>query len=289
MARADTKIVLIAGKQSHGPGDHEFRAGCLLLQKCLNAQPGIASVVYSNGWPHEPNAFDGADAVFIYADGGAKHPALEGDHPEILGELIKKGVGFACGHYGIEVPKEKGGQLFLKWLGGYYEHEFSVNPMWTPEFVTFPKHPITSGVKPFSALDEWYFNLRFAHEEHEYDASLEGVAKSPARRFTPILVAKPGDQVRKGPYVYPKGPYDHIVANSGREEVMMWAYERPDRGRSFGFTGGHRHVNWGNENFRKVVLNALLWIAKAEVPADGVQSTVSPEELKQNLDPKGKK
>src|SRR6266404_339792 len=40
---AEKKIVLIAGKPSHGPGDHEFRAGCLLLQKCLNQVPGITS------------------------------------------------------------------------------------------------------------------------------------------------------------------------------------------------------------------------------------------------------
>jgi len=47
------------------------------------------------------------------------------------------------------------------------------------------------------------------------------------------------------------------------------------------------HTNWGNENFRKVVLNALLWSAKAEVPAEGVQFSVTFEELKENLDVKG--
>jgi hypothetical protein len=53
-----------------------------------------------------------------------------------------------------------------------------------------------------------------------------------------------------------------------------------------GFTGGHAHKNWGNDNFRKLILNALLWTAKMEVPAEGVQSSVSEEELKANLDPK---
>ena len=43
-------------------------------------------------------------------------------------------------------------------------------------------------------------------------------------------------------------------------------------------------MNWGNENFRKVVLNGLLWIAKAEVPKNGVQSSVTEEELKKNWD-----
>ena len=43
-----------------------------------------------------------------------------------------------------------------------------------------------------------------------------------------------------------------------------------------------------SDDFRKVVLNALLWIAKTDVPADGVASTVTPEDLKSNLDPKKK-
>lgn len=286
---ADKRIVLIAGKPSHGPGDHEFRAGSLLLKKCLDSQAGITALVYSNGWPHEADALQKADAIFIYADGGAGHPALQKDHPEILTELMKKGIGFGCGHYGVEVPKTNGGRLFLEWLGGYYEHAFSVNPMWTPEFRSFPNHPIANGVKPFSARDEWYFNLRFEHEIHEYDASKGGVAKSSLKRFTPILVARPSAEVRKGPYVYPKGPYEHIVEATGRDETMMWAYERRNGGRSFGFTGGHRHVNWGDENFRKVVLNALLWIAKADVPANGVECSITSDDLQQNLDPKGKK
>jgi hypothetical protein len=77
------------------------------------------------------------------------------------------------------------------------------------------------------------------------------------------------------------------VAASGREEAMMWAVERPDGGRGFGFTGGHFHVNWSEENFRRVILNALLWISKVDVPAGGVQSArVMDEELIENLDPK---
>jgi hypothetical protein len=271
LGAADKKIVLLAGKQSHGPGDHEFRAGSLLLKKCLDQVPGISTVVHSNGWPAEASAFDGAAAVLIYADGGGGHPAIQGERMKLIDGLAKKGVGIGCAHYGVEVPKGDPGNAMLDWIGGYYEHLFSCNPMWSPDFKSFPEHPVARGVKPFSVNDEWYFNLRFRPE-------LKGV--------TPILVAKCPDEVRKGPYVYPKGPYPHIVEASGRDEVMMWVAERPDGGRGFGFTGGHRHVNWGNENFRKVVLNALLWIAKAEVPANGVQCEISADELKQNLDPK---
>ena len=34
LAAADKSIVLIAGTPSHAPGDHEFRAGSILLAGC---------------------------------------------------------------------------------------------------------------------------------------------------------------------------------------------------------------------------------------------------------------
>ena len=267
---ADKRIVLIAGKPSHRPGDHEFRAGCILLNKWLNKASDIKSEMYDMGWPKSDTVFKGADAVFIFADGGGRHPAIQQKRAQLLNALVKKGVGIGCAHYGVEVPAGDTGKTMQNWIGGYYEHKFSVNPMWSPDFQKFPKHPISNGVKPFKVLDEWYFNMRFR---------TDGVGK-----ITPILAAKPGKDVRDGPYVYPKGPYKHIVDGVGRAETMMWAYDRPDGGRGFGFTGGHKHINWGNENFRKVVLNGLLWIAKAEVPKNGVQSSVTEEELKKNWD-----
>jgi hypothetical protein len=37
---------------------------------------------------------------------------------------------------------------------------------------------------------------------------------------------------------------------------------------------------------RKVVLNAMLWITKIEVPENGVESKVTEEDMAANLDPK---
>ena len=48
LAAADKSIVLIAGTPSHAPGDHEFRAGSILLAGCLNRIPGIHATVVSN-------------------------------------------------------------------------------------------------------------------------------------------------------------------------------------------------------------------------------------------------
>jgi hypothetical protein len=82
------------------------------------------------------------------------------------------------------------------------------------------------------------------------------------------------------------GGNPEVQKHMGKPEHVMWVYDRPDGGRGFGFTGAHFHENWGDDNFRKVVLNALLWMAKVEVPLNGVASTVSPGDLASDLDSK---
>jgi type 1 glutamine amidotransferase len=72
----------------------------------------------------------------------------------------------------------------------------------------------------------------------------------------------------------------------GEPQIVAWTCERPDGGRGFGFTGGHYHRNWGNDDVRRLVLNAILWTAKVEVPATGVASKVTEADLKRNLDRK---
>lgn len=267
-------LVMIAGTPSHGPGAHEFNAGVRLLDKCLKGVDGLKTTVLLNGYPKDDAVLDTADAILCFADGGGNHPLVREKHLERVGKLMAKGVGLMCAHYGVEVPKDLGGPEFKEWIGGYYEHLYSCNPMWAPEFKTFPKHPIANGVKPFTVKDEWYFNMRFRDD-------MKGV--------TPILSAVPPDSVRDGKYVYPQGPYKHIQDAKGRAETMMWAVERADGGRGVGFTGGHFHNNWKNDNFRKVVLNALVWLCKLDVPQDGVKSEVTDDEIAANWDEKGKK
>jgi hypothetical protein len=70
-------------------------------------------------------------------------------------------------------------------------------------------------------------------------------------------------------------------------EHVAWATERPDGGRGFGFTGGHVHWNWGHDDFRKLVLNAIVWCAKADVPENGVPSkSLTVDDLMKNPDEK---
>ncbi|MCB9953539.1 MAG: ThuA domain-containing protein [Planctomycetaceae bacterium] len=283
MSADSKKLVIVAGKPSHPPRMHEFNAGVQLLAKCLQGIEGLDVHVVLNGWPESEEVFDGADAVVFYMDGGGRHEVVQenGRRLKLIDEWVKNGVGIGCMHYGVEIIPDQAGQEFKRWIGGHYENMFSCNPIWEPSFTVLPDHPITRGVKPFTIKDEWYFNMRFVQDiPGNVPKDVDGV------KFVPILVAVPSDEVRDGPYVYPKGPYPHIQQDKGRAEAMMWSVERPNGGRGFGFTGGHFHDNWGNDDYRKTVLNSFLWLAHAEVPAGGVESKLAEGDLDANLDPK---
>lgn len=279
------KIVIVAGKPSHPPKMHEFNAGVQLLHKCLQGSALKAEIVL-NGWPQDESVFNDAAAVVFFMDGGRGHEVVQenGRRLKVVDQWAQKGVGLGFMHYGVEVVPDQAGGEFKRWIGGHYQHEFSCNPIWEASFETFPDHPIARGLKPFKVTDEWYFNIRFAGDIPGNQATkVEGM------EFTPILVAKPTDATRDGPYVYPKGPYAHIQENKGRSETVLWAVQRPDGGRGIGFTGGHYHVNWSDDNFRKAILNSFYWLAKIEVPAGGVPSSLNSDDIDANLDPKGKK
>jgi type 1 glutamine amidotransferase len=275
LADGRKKLVLVAGRPSHAPGEHEHRAGCLLAEKCLDdAGLPLVTAVYTGGWPEDPTAFDNADAVFFFADGGDGHPVIQSNRLSQIAALAKRGVGVACLHYAVEVPKEKGGSEFLEWLGGYFEKDWSVNPHWKlaePQLAA--GHPITRGVRPFATQDEWYYHMRF---------------REPADGVAMILTGVPPDATRERP----DGPHSNnptVRAGKGGRETLAWAYERPDGGRGFGCTGAHFHRNWADDGFRRLMLNALVWTSGLDVPPGGVQSGVTPDDMAANLDDKAPK
>ena len=158
---AKHKVLFLAGKPSHGYGAHDHLAGCMLLAKSLNESglPIGAEVVHYD-WPENPKAFDGVDCIVIYGDGGPDHMAI--GHLDQLDTLAKKGVGIVCLHYAVEVPKWLAAVKFLDWIGGYFETNWSVNPIWTAKFDKLPDHPITRGVKPFESKTNGIITCDFA-------------------------------------------------------------------------------------------------------------------------------
>ncbi|MDP1560958.1 MAG: NPCBM/NEW2 domain-containing protein [Pirellulaceae bacterium] len=250
------RIVFLAGNPSHGFGSHEHAAGCRILAQSVEKSTGgnVVCEVYTGGWPENDAVLDGASSIVMYADGGGGHPAL--GHLPRLKELMDQGVGFVCLHYAVEVPTDRGGPEFLEWLGGYFETHWSVNPHWEADYTSLPDHPVSRGVRPFKALDEWYFHMRFQPQ-------MKGV--------TPILTAVPPlDTIRRPDGPHSGNPAVRQAVSNGDPQHTAWVYERPNGGRSFGFTGGHFHWNWGREEILKVVSNAIIWTAKVEVPLSGL-------------------
>lgn len=275
---APKKVALIAGTKSHGYGAHEHKAGCMLLADALNKSGlNIEASVYTGGWPEDDSVLDYVDSIVIYCDGGKRHPF--NNHLDRLAALQKRGIGMACIHYGVEVPIGPSGEKFKEWTGGYFETDWSVNPHWVGNFDQFPKHPITSGVTPFSVNDEWYYHMRFIEE-------MQGV--TPVLSDLPpasTLVKPDGSLVRKdGPHSNNPAVRKAVLERKEPQHVA-WARVRPDRGRGFGFTGGHYHWNWASRGFRTLVLNAIAWTAHAEIPEGGVPSDdVTFEDLLLNQD-----
>ena len=255
------KICFYAGTRSHGWGAHEHNAGNILLAKRLRAHYGdkIVTSLYKDGWPKDPTAMQNADALIMFCTGGGAHFAKF--HLRQIDYHQKRGMGVGSIHYAVEIPKgNQGGDKFLEWMGGFFEAHWSVNPHWTPEFKTFPDHPVANGVKPFKINDEWYYHMRFRDE-------MKGI--------TPILSALPGPEtLKRRDGAHSGNPHVRASVLERQEtQHVVWATENENgAGRGFGFTGAHVHNNWADDNFRKVGLNAIAWIAGLDIPEGGVPS-----------------
>ena len=235
------KVVFIAGKPSHGEGNHEWDKDARFLKQSLEAATNIEPLVieiHDNGWPENPADLDDADAVVFLTDGYKMHPLNEPGRMAKIHELAGRGIGLAFLHYSVEPPEGREAD-FIEWMGGCYERGYSQNPINTAAISPVKNdHPITRGCGGYEVEDEWYFDIRLRSEDP---------------RVVPLMT---GDLP----------PYNP------EKKVLAWATTRDDGGRGFGFSGGHYHKNWHMEPFRKLVLNAILWVAKAEVPEGGVSS-----------------
>ncbi len=271
---APKKVLLLAGNRSHGFGAHDHTAGCALLAKLL-IQSGLPiqaemHSLQTSGWP-SAEKLAGVNSIVIYSDGGGGHPFNA--HLDELNQLVAKGVGIVCIHYGVETTKGPNGDAFLNWTGGYFEPHWSVNPHWTANYSKFPDHQVTRGVQPFKINDEWYYHMRFREK-------MEGV--------TPLLTdLPPKESLSRGDGPHSGNPeVRKAVLERMEPQHMAWATEdSATHHRGFGCSGGHVHWNWGHNQFRKFFLNAIVWTAGLDVPVDGVSpGVVTIDDMLQNHD-----
>ncbi|MDR2755692.1 MAG: ThuA domain-containing protein [Planctomycetaceae bacterium] len=294
-------ILFIAGKPSHDYGVHEFYAGSVLLAEALEqfvskksfgtdgkTLPEIRTKIHRNAQYGNTFDFDNTDVVVVFCDGGNNYP-LRGQE-ERLEKLRQAGKGFVFLHYALcgsqgndsqkppELPPDA--KLILRTIGGVYEIFRSVNPFYKAEFQNLPNHPVTRGVRPFAIEDEWYFHMRFLNDLTTEQIIENSLPNSPQA----ILVTIPPDAVKQRSDGAHSG--NPVVRNRlGKPEIVAWVLQREDGGRGFGFTGGDQLWNFAHPDFLKLLLNAIVWTAKIEVPENGITVPVkSFEELKKHLD-----
>ncbi|MFC5051057.1 ThuA domain-containing protein [Rubritalea spongiae] len=272
------RIVFLVGDDlNHASGTHEFYAGAKLLEKSLKAGElkDHLDIEIVNNWPEDTSVFDDADAIIHYYKGNQTH--FVNKNAGLFDGLHKKGVGQMFIHYAVDPDTSVNGSL-KSWTGGVYKDKFSTNPHWTLKS-TLDKHPINNGVAEYSSHDEWYFNIDF---EKEVLLGAEGVVKSD--EVYSVMRGNKSDlaKVKKAQKTLKSAQSDSVL-------TVFWAKESAGGGRGVGVTGAHYHKNWAHDEFRKQVLNGIVWCAKLPVPAGGVESPeITEEEINANLDKRKK-
>ena len=265
-AKEPAHIVFFYGGRSHGSGSHEFRAGSMLLAKCLNEQSAVkVRCTTIAGWPEDESILDTADAIVFYNDA----TRIVGNGWEKIDALAKKGTGLMFMHYAVHPNEKNGEKYFLPWMGAYFKNGQSVNPFWSARIKPLAGHPTSRGVEETETIDEYYHSLEFCTD---CDVHKLGVA-----HFTK-------DNLVTINNLWTQSGYDGV----GKKQTLLWGLDRPDGGRGAGFTGGHFHHNWAYDELRQLVLNTIVWVAGEEVPKDGVPvQPITEDELNANLDDYG--
>jgi len=256
-AERTRKIVLIAGPKSHGPvgnGIHDYPWSVKLLKVMLdnsNVAGKVAVEYHLDGWPKDDSTLDSADTIMVISDGRdgdlyEEMPPLQS--PQRVARIqkqIDRGCGFLTFHFSTFAPDQYAPQV-LDWSGAYFDWEENGQKKWYSAIQTqetkvelpHAEHPVCRGIRPFSMKEEFYYNLRFGE-------------------VTPLLAVP------------------SLPGRDGDGRHVAWARERASGGRGFGTTCGHFYDNWRNDDFRRLILNAICWTAHVDVPEKGVDGKFS--------------
>ncbi|MHC4179432.1 MAG: ThuA domain-containing protein [Planctomycetota bacterium] len=245
LAEKPKTVLLLGQKRDHPEKSHEYMAGLRVLKKSLKGVDGLKLRIHKadEPWPEGPKLLEDADGVVLFLGQGARWEQADPRRLKALKELAARGGAIVGLHWAIGTKDAKYIAGHLELMGGCHggpDRKYTF--VETDVKVVDPRHPITFGVQHFRLEDEYYYQLKFAKK---------GTVK-------PILQA--------------------LI--EGKPETVAWAFQRPDGGRSFGFSGMHYHRNWGIPACRRLVAQGLLWALKMPVPEKGLAVEVSEKDLK---------
>ena len=241
------KRVLLLGQKpdGHPAKSHEYMTGVRLLAKLLQIRDGVQAVVVQadNPWADGPELLDGADGAILFLAEGAKWVSADPERLAAFQRLAKRGGGLTVLHWGMgtrEVaPVENFVSLFGHCHGGPDRKYKVLTATLQP---SSESHPVLNGIAPIEVHDEFYYALKQPPQ---------------VERLVPLI----------------------RVALDGSDQTVAWAWDRPDGGRSFGFSGLHFHDNWKWTEYRRLVLQGVLWSVGQPIPAEGLNVDVTESDL----------
>jgi hypothetical protein len=277
-------IYFLSGLKDHaGPGRHEVAKDLLVLQDCINKAYNIKGVKIVTKYIDARSALNvedikDADALIVESSSASSsqkrtHPLFPPlppgeekydketlDYLSQLDALHKAGMGIMILHWGVAVNNEQNPtarDYYLNWFGETAMEGFTQNPLgfWivTP-IESAEKHPILNGVHRWIYKDEIFSRL----------------------------VGSPGDPYRTDLLIGESPETNQSEAGSPRGVIgprgIASAYEK----------GNARGILWGgmdfhsallNENYRRFLLNAIVWTAGIAIPPGGVKTSATQLQL----------
>lgn len=218
-------LLLAQGPDGHPPETHEYVRGLEILRKELEKVPGLDVTLAraDEPWREGPELLAKADGAVLFLSEGARWLQNSPERLRAFQELARRQGGLAVLHWGMGTKDAKNIDAFVQLFGGCHggpDRKYKV--LATRAAVADPRHPATRGLSDFEVRDEFYYTLKFP---------------------------------RTGPAVT---PLVRVVID-GQPETVAWAWQRPDGGRSFGFSGLHFHENWQLAEYRRLVTQGVLW------------------------------
>ena len=235
-------LIVGQGPDGHPLTTHEFNAGAKVLAELLKAFPEIQTTVVdsSEPWPDGPKLIDAADGIVMLVSEGAKWMQIDEARYAALKKLAARGGAIDALHWSVGAKEGQYVQGQISLLGA--SRGGDVRPYKKLEVElkrADPKHPILNGVGDFKVYDEFYYALEAAPSVH------------------PLLT-------------------ENI---EGKDYMSVWAFERPDGGRAFGFVPLHFHSNWQLPEYRRIVVQGVLWSLKLPIPDGGAKVDIDSKKL----------